>query len=55
MDESNVKDPSICPHGNQYLWCDESECIDEMCRLEAAAYCEHGFLVGCPTCEVNHG
>lgn len=43
-------DPSICPHGNRYIRCKEPECIEEMDRAEAAAYCPHGFLAGCPTC-----
>jgi len=45
-----VKDPSICPCGNKYLWCDNPACVDEMCEAEAAAYCPHGFLCGCPVC-----
>lgn len=44
------KDPSICPHGNKYCHCKEPECIKKMCEAEAAAYCDHGFLVGCPIC-----
>lgn len=48
-----VKDPSICPCGNQYSRCKTQACIDEMCEAEAAAYCPHGFLAGCPTCTSN--
>lgn len=44
------KDPSICPHGTFYPRCEKQECMDELCRLEDAATCKHGFLTGCPTC-----
>jgi len=44
------KDPSICPHGKMYLNCQEPECMKEMLDAEEAAYCPHGYLVGCPIC-----
>ena len=50
-DGLGVIDPSVCPCGNKYLWCDNPACIDAMCETETNAYCQHGFLVGCPTCK----
>lgn len=50
MIEEENKDPSICPHGSAWFLCKEKSCIEEMIRVEDEAYCEHGYLAGCPTC-----
>jgi len=50
MENTESNDPTRCPHGERWFRCKEKECIKEMYRLEDAATCPHGFLVGCPTC-----
>lgn len=44
------EDKSICPHNKPYWKCKETECMEELARVEDDAYCPHGFLTGCPTC-----
>ena len=44
------QNPSICPHGILYIKCKKPECVQAMMDAEAAAYCPHGFLAGCPEC-----
>lgn len=38
-----VDEPKVCT-------CRCANCWEYLCDLENAAYCPHGFLVGCPTC-----
>ena len=47
--------PTICPHGIRWAHCREQACVDYMDALEEAAYCDHGFLIGCPVCTKKEG
>jgi hypothetical protein len=49
-DDGDMQDPSICPHGSLWSRCKDPKCHEEMCRVEAEAYCPHGTLAGCPKC-----
>jgi len=59
MSDSIDVDPIVCPHGERRYKCKEQSCIDEMIRLEEAATCRHGVLIGCLHCKAeanqNHG
>ena len=50
MSDKEQNDPAMCPHGKRWFRCREVSCIKEMHLAEDQATCEHGFLIGCPTC-----
>jgi len=54
MSDENI-DRTKCPHGLRWMACKDKECIKELDRLEDAATCPHGFMVGCPTCAPPEG
>jgi len=45
--------PAICRHGLYYAKCKQDACLNELYEAERAAYCPHGFLTGCPKCELD--